>query len=129
MEALSIQLYGELFRSGSLLGFYLLLYSSAVSVLCLFKKKFRPLNISEMEKTSYANIVEALALPALILALTYAVSYTSVLNGFLIWAGTCLAFVLIVKLAGFHILAGVHCLLSGIALVVGVYLVVGTFPA
>ena len=121
-------LFGEIYRSGSLLGFMLILYSSAVSALCIFKKKFRPLTLSDMEKTSYAHIVEALILPTIALAITYAVAYNSPLNGLFIWALCSVVLVLIVKTIGFNILAGVHSLLSGIALVAGVYLIIRTFP-
>lgn len=128
MESFYIGLFGEIYSSGSLLGFALLLYSSSVSALCLFKKKFNPACLSEMEKTDYAYIVRALFLPTIILELAYSIAYNSPLNGFFVWATASIVFLLIIKVAGFSVLAGVHSLLSGITLLVGAYLTLKTFP-
>ena len=42
MESLYVGLFGEIYSNGSLLGFVLLLYSSSVSALCIFKKGTGP---------------------------------------------------------------------------------------
>jgi hypothetical protein len=128
MESLYVGLFGEIYSNGSLLGFVLLLYSSSVSALCIFKKKYRPSALSEMEKTDYANIVRALFLPTIILELAYSIAYTSPVSGFFIWAIAYILLLLIIKVVGFNVLAGVHSLLSGIALAVGGYMVLKTFP-
>ena len=128
MESLYTGLFGEIYRSGSLLGFFLLIYSSAVSALCIAKKKFEPLRLSGMETSSYANIVEGLILPAIIVGLAYSIAYTSIFNGFLIWAISSTVVVLLVKVVGFNFLAGVHSLLSGVSLAAGVYMVLKTLP-
>ena len=128
MESLYVGLFGEIYSSGSLLGFVLLLYSSSVSALCIFKKRYRPSTLSEMEKTDYANIVRALFLPTIILQLAYSIAYNSPVNGIFVWAIASIFLLLIVKVFGFNVLAGVHSLLSGIALVAGGYMVLNTFP-
>jgi hypothetical protein len=128
MESLSVGLFGEIYSSGSMLGFVLLIYSSSVSALCIFKKRYRPSTLSEMEKTDYANIVRGLFLPTVILQIAYSIAYTSPVHGFFIWAIASILLLLTIKVFGFNVLAGVHALLSGIALAAGGYMVLNTFP-
>jgi hypothetical protein len=128
MESLYVGLFGDIYRSGSMPGFVLLLYSSSVSALCIYKKKYRPDTLSEMEKTDYANTVRALFVPTVILQLAYSIAYNSPVNGFFVWATASILVLLIIKVFGFSVLAGVHSLLSGIALAAGGYMVLNTFP-
>ena len=50
MESLSVGLFGEIYNSGSMLGFVLLIYSSSVSALCIFKKGTGPPHFLKWKK-------------------------------------------------------------------------------
>ncbi len=128
MESFCADFFGDLYRNGSLLGFLLLLYGSAVSALCISKKKNEPFNLSGIETSLYADIIEILSAPLIIWELTYSIWHTSFISGFFIWFISGLVLGLFERLFGFRSVPGIHSLLSGPAMALGLYMTITTHP-